>query len=90
MRCARACGRSPATGSPCASSTSATTAGQWWRGYGNELWEFDEHGLMRRREASINDLAITLTSAGSSAPGPADERGAEIPIQLPPRDQPVA
>jgi nuclear transport factor 2 (NTF2) superfamily protein len=32
--------------------------GQWWRSYGNELWEFDEHGLMRRREASINDLAI--------------------------------
>jgi nuclear transport factor 2 (NTF2) superfamily protein len=33
-------------------------AGQWWRAYGNEQWEFDEHGLMRRREASINDVAI--------------------------------
>ena len=33
--------------------------GQWWRSFGNELWEFDEAGLMRRREASINDLAIT-------------------------------
>ncbi len=32
--------------------------GQWWRSYGNENWEFDEHGLMRRREASINDVAI--------------------------------
>ncbi|MFI9269343.1 nuclear transport factor 2 family protein [Kitasatospora sp. NPDC052896] len=32
--------------------------GQWWRSYGNEQWEFDEHGLMRRRYASINDLAI--------------------------------
>jgi nuclear transport factor 2 (NTF2) superfamily protein len=32
--------------------------GQWHRSYGNELWEFDESGLMRRREASINDLAI--------------------------------
>ena len=32
------------------------TAGQWHRSYGNELWEFDEMGLMRRREASINDL----------------------------------
>lgn len=32
--------------------------GQWWRAYGNELWEFDADGLMRRREASINDLAI--------------------------------
>ena len=31
---------------------------QWWRAYGNELWEFDEHGLMRRREASINDVRI--------------------------------
>ncbi|TAL82192.1 MAG: nuclear transport factor 2 family protein [Beijerinckiaceae bacterium] len=31
----------------------------WFRSYGNEQWEFDEHGLMRRREASINDVAIT-------------------------------
>ena len=34
------------------------TDGQWWRSYGNELWEFDELGYMRRREASINDVAI--------------------------------
>jgi nuclear transport factor 2 (NTF2) superfamily protein len=33
--------------------------GQWWRSFGNELWEFDENGLMRRREASINDLQIS-------------------------------
>jgi nuclear transport factor 2 (NTF2) superfamily protein len=33
-------------------------AGQWWRSYGNEMWEFDDTGLMRRRYASINDLAI--------------------------------
>ncbi len=33
--------------------------GRWFRSYGNELWAFDESGLMRRREASINDLAIT-------------------------------
>jgi nuclear transport factor 2 (NTF2) superfamily protein len=33
--------------------------GQWWRAYGNENWEFDEHGYMRRRFASINDLKIT-------------------------------
>ena len=32
--------------------------GQWWRAYGNELWEFDELGYMRRREASINDAPI--------------------------------
>jgi nuclear transport factor 2 (NTF2) superfamily protein len=33
-------------------------AGQWFRSYGNELWEFDESGLMRNRYASINDLSI--------------------------------
>jgi hypothetical protein len=33
-------------------------SGNWYRSHGNELWEFDEHGLMRRREASINDVAI--------------------------------
>ncbi|MCF0056140.1 nuclear transport factor 2 family protein [Dyadobacter sp. CY356] len=32
--------------------------GQWFRAYGNENWEFDENGLMQRRFASINDLAI--------------------------------
>ena len=32
---------------------------QWYRSYGNELWEFDENGLMRKRYASINDLPIT-------------------------------
>ena len=33
--------------------------GLWYRSYGNENWEFDENGLMRRRHASINDLRIT-------------------------------
>ena len=33
-------------------------SGQWFRSYGNENWEFDEHGLMLRRHASINDLPI--------------------------------
>ena len=36
-------------------------AGQWWRSYGNENWEFDENGLMQKRYASINDLAIQET-----------------------------
>ena len=35
--------------------------GQWFRAYGNELWEFDENGLMRKRFASINDLLIKET-----------------------------
>jgi nuclear transport factor 2 (NTF2) superfamily protein len=33
-------------------------SGNWFRSYGNENWEFDEHGLMRRRIASINDAPI--------------------------------
>jgi len=33
-------------------------AGQWWRSYGNENWEFSENGEMQRRIASINDVAI--------------------------------
>jgi nuclear transport factor 2 (NTF2) superfamily protein len=33
-------------------------AGQWYRSYGNEQWEFSPQGLMQRREASINDRAI--------------------------------
>lgn len=35
--------------------------GQWYRAYGNENWEFDEHGLMTKRFASINDLKIEET-----------------------------
>jgi uncharacterized protein len=34
-------------------------SGNWFRSYGNENWEFDEHGLMRLRIASINDLPIS-------------------------------
>src|SRR5436190_3070614 len=37
---------------------SRDSGGQRWRSYGNELWEFDGRGLMRRREASINDVPI--------------------------------
>ena len=36
-------------------------SGQWFRSYGNELWEFAPSGLMQRREASINDLPIRET-----------------------------
>lgn len=34
-------------------------SGQWFRSYGNELWEFAPNGLMQRREASINDMPIS-------------------------------
>jgi nuclear transport factor 2 (NTF2) superfamily protein len=55
--------------------------GQWWRSYGNELWEFDEHGLMRRREASINDVRIDESERRIFGPRPADEHGDEFPIR---------
>ena len=55
--------------------------GRWWRSYGNELWEFDEHGLMRRREASINDVEIDLTERRILGPRSADERGQEFPLR---------
>jgi len=56
-------------------------AGQWWRSYGNELWEFDAHGLMRRREASINDVAIDEKDRRIFGPRPAAEHGLEFPIR---------
>ena len=56
-------------------------SGQWFRSYGNELWEFDEHGLMRRREASINDLKIDEAERRIFGPRPADERQQESPLR---------
>ncbi|MGL4460869.1 MAG: DUF1348 family protein [Planctomycetia bacterium] len=54
-------------------------AGNWFRGYGNELWEFDERGLMRRREASINDAPIAESERTffwpAPGPRPADHLG---------------
>lgn len=47
------------------------TAGQWYRCYGNEQWEFAENGLMRRREASVNDLAIAEADRRYRWDGPA-------------------
>ena len=51
-------------------------SGNWFRSYGNENWEFDEHGLMRARHASINDLPIKESERkfhwDQSAPRPAD------------------
>lgn len=55
--------------------------GQWWRSYGNELWEFDEHGLMRRREASINDLPIDESERRIFGSRSDPDRGKEVPIQ---------
>jgi uncharacterized protein len=55
--------------------------GRWWRSYGNELWEFDQHGLMRRREASINDVPIAETERRIRGPRPESEYGTEIPLR---------
>ncbi len=52
-------------------------SGHWFRSYGNENWEFDEHGLMRRRIASINDLPIS-----------ADDRKYHWPLGRRPDDHP--
>lgn len=52
--------------------------GNWYRSYGNENWEFDEHGLMKCRHASINDLAIEESERRfhwESGPRPADYPG---------------
>ena len=53
--------------------------GRWHRSYGNELWEFDERGLMRRREASINDVPILESERRffwpAPGPRPADHPG---------------
>ena len=55
-------------------------AGQWYRSYGNELWEFDDHGLMERREASINDVPIDAADRRYFGPRPESERGQDIPL----------
>jgi len=56
-------------------------AGQWWRSYGNELWEFREDGLMSRREASINDVAIAQEDRRIFGPRGDAERGASPPLR---------
>ena len=57
------------------------SADNWFRSYGNELWEFDARGLMRRREASINDRPIVVAEHKffwpAPGPRPADHPGIE-------------
>ena len=55
-------------------------SGQWWRSYGNEQWEFDEEGYMRRREASINDVPIDETDRRILGPRPESEHGTPLPL----------
>jgi nuclear transport factor 2 (NTF2) superfamily protein len=56
-------------------------AGQWWRSYGNENWEFDADGYMARREASINDVAIAEAARRIFGPRPEAERDEPLPLR---------
>ena len=53
-------------------------AGQWYRSYGNELWEFDAEGLMRRREASINDVPIDESERRWFGPRAPEDHGRDL------------
>ena len=55
-------------------------AGQWWRSYGNELWEFDANGLNCRREASINEVRIGEEELRIFSPRPPAEHGIDFPL----------
>ncbi|MDQ8045577.1 MAG: nuclear transport factor 2 family protein [Solirubrobacteraceae bacterium] len=56
-------------------------AGQWWRSYGNENWQFDADGYMQRREASINDVPIDEADRRIVGPRSDDERGVDLPLE---------
>ncbi|OBK82553.1 DUF4440 domain-containing protein [Mycolicibacter heraklionensis] len=55
--------------------------GQWWRSYGNELWEFAADGRMSRRESSINDIPITAAQRRLFGPRPQHERDLPLPLR---------
>lgn len=56
-------------------------AGQWWRSYGNELWEFAPDGRMSRRESSIDDVAITADQRRIFGPRPNSDRNLTLPLR---------
>ena len=60
---------------------SRDASGQWWRSYGNEQWEFDDEGYMRRREASINDVPIDAGDRRIFGARPESEHGAALPLR---------
>lgn len=55
--------------------------GRFFRSYGSELWEFDAHGLMARREASINDVPIAEADRRILGPRPESEHGRDLPLR---------
>jgi nuclear transport factor 2 (NTF2) superfamily protein len=56
------------------------TSGQWFRSYGNELWEFNADGVMYRREASINDVPIDAADRRYFGPRTPEQHGVEFPL----------
>lgn len=52
--------------------------GRWWRSYGNELWQYDEHGLNRRRESSINDVEISEADRRIFGARPEADHGKDV------------
>ena len=60
---------------------SRDASGRWWRSYGNEQWEFDTEGYMRRREASIDDVPIEESERRIFGTRPESERGAPLPLR---------
>ncbi|RDH74697.1 nuclear transport factor 2 family protein [Mycolicibacterium moriokaense] len=56
-------------------------AGRWHRSYGNELWEFNPDGLMRRREASIDDFPISSSERRLFGPRTPKDVGRELPLR---------
>lgn len=52
--------------------------GQWWRSYGNELWQYDADGLNCRRESSINDIRISESERRIFGPRPAADHGKDV------------
>ena len=54
--------------------------GAWWRSYGNEMWEFDDQGYMRRREASINDVSIGAGERRILGPRSDEDSDLDVPL----------
>jgi nuclear transport factor 2 (NTF2) superfamily protein len=52
--------------------------GQWWRSYGNELWQYDADGLNCRRESSINDIRINESERRIFGPRPTADHGKDV------------
>ena len=55
--------------------------GDWWRSYGNALWEVNDAGLIVRREVSINDVRIEESERRIFGPRADDERGVSLPLR---------